>query len=229
MEVKLACARQYGEKIEMDSKIVKFFQQHPAWFVIAAIMMVLGGVASTLDIIAYAKVKAEGNVVFNCSVLQNTDSSDPAYYTTATRGNSQHSLIHWESGYFVGSGFTPERRCKEVAPRFQRAYDDGKLNLVTNGTMNNQPVICTTFSEENSGCDQLLFTLRPQDRPLAVLDQLENALKGRKISAIPQSAGEPPQVVLEVNPDAVFAESSGESGFETVKYSALELFLGLFR
>jgi hypothetical protein len=56
----------------------------------------------------------------------------------------------------------PQQACEEISPRFQQAYDNGTLNFVTNGTMNGQPVICTT-SGYGGTCRTLLMTLRSQD------------------------------------------------------------------
>lgn len=92
--------------------------------------------------------------------------------------------------------------------------------------MNNQPVICTAYAD--GSCQRLLFTLRKGiDRPLDVVEQLQETLMGRSVSTIPQSDGDP-QVILEVNPDRAFETREGETGFEIQKRSVVDKVTGLF-
>ncbi|MBP0018440.1 MAG: hypothetical protein J7647_12940 [Cyanobacteria bacterium SBLK] len=44
------------------------------------------------------------------------------YYTIAEKNQQQFSVIHWKSQNFQDAGYSPQRRCIEVAPRFQNDY-----------------------------------------------------------------------------------------------------------
>ncbi|MGL5075398.1 MAG: COP23 domain-containing protein, partial [Waterburya sp.] len=93
--------------------------------------------------------------------------------------------------------FSPEARCEKVSPRFQEAYDNGGINFLTNGTINQQPVICTA-RESGGECDTLLMTLRPNDNPITVLTQLQEVLNGRQVGAVRHSSNVP-QVYYQVD------------------------------
>lgn len=120
-------------------------------------------------------------VQFTCD--KSFDSAKQEYYYTtfAWNENSKKPLVMWQTEDFSGSGFTPEKRCQKVSPRFQEAYNQGSLRFIANGTMNDQPVLCTT--EEVTGtqpqCETLLITLRHQDDGKKALSQLSEVLLGQ--------------------------------------------------
>jgi hypothetical protein len=64
----------------------------------------------------------------------------PTTYAWTQRGKI--AIVRWKTEQFPG--YPPQRRCHEVSPRFQEAYENGTLQFITNGMMNRQPVICTT-------------------------------------------------------------------------------------
>ncbi|MBD2136740.1 hypothetical protein H6F32_03845 [Anabaena sp. FACHB-1237] len=66
-------------------------------------------------------------------------------------------------------------RCEEVSSRFQRSYDNGTLNKIVVGRLNNQPVICAT-KEIGTPCDHnnLLFTLTTQSQAKDISKRLFN-------------------------------------------------------
>jgi hypothetical protein len=80
-------------------------------------------------------------------------------------------VINWVSDYFGPAGYTPERRCQEVSARFQSAYVSGRLNFVTTGMRNGQPVICTSSVSEGP-CSDILYTLKPGTNASQTLQQL---------------------------------------------------------
>lgn len=142
-----------------------------------------------------------GEVQFICGKGYNSNSNKYAPTTFAWNSGSKVAVIRWETEHFVPSGWTPQKRCEEVSSRFQAAYDNGTLNYLTHGkmnsqsvltpgTMNNQPVICaaTAFG---GPCDDLLFTLRPEDDPNQLLQQLANIFEGSSNSPIVHSPGSP--------------------------------------
>jgi len=103
----------------------------------------------------------------------------PTTYAWAQRGKI--AVVRWETDYFSKWGYTPEERCKEVSPRLQKAYENGSLLFLTNGTIERKPplepmtVICTSRSD-GGGCDTVLMTLRPNDDSRAILQQLGETL-----------------------------------------------------
>ncbi len=99
--------------------------------------------------------------------------------------NHKSALILWTKKMV---DITPQQRCNEVSQRFQKAYNNGSLNIITNGIMKGQPVICTA-KEFLGDCADLLVTLRPNEDSLAVLNQLKDSLSGRGVGAIKQSSG----------------------------------------
>ena len=99
---------------------------------------------------------------------------NPTTIVNTPRGVIQ--FIVWKSEFFSNSDWTPQRRCEEVSQRFQKFYDQGILKIITNGTMNRQPVICVAQNKAGEGliCRQngLLITLEPTDNPQQVMEDL---------------------------------------------------------
>ncbi|MEN9208123.1 MAG: COP23 domain-containing protein [Gloeomargarita sp. GMQP_bins_120] len=106
-------------------------------------------------------------ITFYCGTSQGA----PA--TLVRSGNRVVPIIRWTSNTFAESGYSNERRCREVSQRFQTYYDDGTLSFITTGRMNGQNVICVARSH-GGPCAGLLFTLRPGVNPTRVINQLFN-------------------------------------------------------
>ncbi|MGI0479984.1 COP23 domain-containing protein [Geminocystis sp. CENA526] len=91
-------------------------------------------------------------------------------------------LIVWESDFFRGSGWTPQKRCEEVSRRFQEFSDNKTLRFLTTGKMKGQNVICvgkatggSTYQCLDNG---LLLTLESNnDNPNQVLQNLFQATR----------------------------------------------------
>lgn len=107
---------------------------------------------------------------------------NPTTIVKTKRGTVQ--FIVWKSIYFKNSGWTPQKRCEEVTRRLQKFYEDGILNIITDGTINGQPVICVAERKpgqvatcKNNG---LLITLEAKDNPEKVMKDLfdQNRLSG---------------------------------------------------
>ncbi|MBD1929166.1 hypothetical protein H6F74_23410 [Trichocoleus sp. FACHB-90] len=82
----------------------------------------------------------------------------------------ERQFIRWVDPYFSKDGYTPERRAKEVTARLNR-YFSQKDQFITHGVMNKQPVICTT-NRFGNGCNNLIYTLKPNQDPAIVLEDI---------------------------------------------------------
>ena len=128
-------------------------------------------------------------IQFVCSKTYDEANQKYVYSTVAWNPERKRPIIHWKREDFSGQGFTPQKRCEEVSPRFQEAYDKGNLNYFTQGTMNGQPVICTA-NRVGDNCNTLLITLKHQDNAQQTLEQLSDIVLGYASGAISQSSGE---------------------------------------
>jgi len=92
--------------------------------------------------------------------------------------NRTVGIIEFEAPYFAGSGFTPEVRCREIAPRFQRLYSQGQLKFIHHGEVNKHPVLCGV-KEIGDTCtsDNNLITLIPDKNHEKFVDPEEFALQ----------------------------------------------------
>ncbi|MBP0014682.1 MAG: COP23 domain-containing protein [Roseofilum sp. SBFL] len=106
---------------------------------------------------------APGQSGFWCA----TSSGAPATLYQNRQGGVE-PWIYWTSDAFSGSGYTPERRCQEVSSRLETYRRNRQLQFITVGRMNNQNVICTA-SQVNGRCENLIYTLKAGQDPIATL------------------------------------------------------------
>ena len=106
--------------------------------------------------------------------------SNGAPSTNAVKADGgQVPVIRWTSTTFEASGWSQERRCKEVSSRFDSYLKQGRLAFITTGRMNGLPVICTAATN-GGACDGLLYTLKPGQNATATLrDLYEIRVKAR--------------------------------------------------
>ncbi|MDF5726869.1 MAG: COP23 domain-containing protein [Rhizonema sp. PD38] len=90
--------------------------------------------------------------------------------TIAKTPQGEIAVIRWKSS-FGEPEYTPQKRCAEVSNRFQQYQDNGTINYITTGIMNNQSVVCIS-STAGGACTGLLFTLKPNENPSHVIQQL---------------------------------------------------------
>lgn len=77
-------------------------------------------------------------------------------------------LIRWIYNGFIPSGWTPQKRCEDVATRFQRFDRERALEYITTGTVNNLQVVCAVRNEGDICTrDRVLFTLPPDEIPIS--------------------------------------------------------------
>lgn len=158
----------------------------------------LGTLVASLSLnLPIARAQANSEVRFICadSFDSETSKSQPTTFAWTPRGKI--ALVRWHTEFFTGAGFTPQQRCDSVSPRFQEAYENKTLGLITNGTINNQPVICTS-KEPGGACQTLLMTLRPEDNSLQVLNSLRQVMNGEQVGPVKHNA-DIPQVYYKVD------------------------------
>ena len=99
------------------------------------------------------------------------------------------TLIVFVSQHFSASGWNPQRRCEQVSYKFQLNSEKGHLRKVIASWSNNLMVFCASEDqsvEYVSGCedDRVLMTLRRQDRPEVLLEELRGLKQGKKLSPL---------------------------------------------
>jgi hypothetical protein len=90
----------------------------------------------------------------------------------ATMAQTSHgpvAVIHWIST--LDEDYTPEYRCQAVSAKFQAFYDNGTLNYLTTGVVDQQNVICAA-QFNNGPCTGVLLTLKPSSHPTRTLQRL---------------------------------------------------------
>ena len=139
-----------------------------------------GMIAITALLIVAGSVALSGNSAKASSALASSiscmDASGVPATVVKTKSGKQVPIIYWKSSTFSGSGWTPERRCREVSMRFQQFHSTDNLEFITTGRMNGLPVICVANS--NGGpCAGLLYTLKPGQNATATLQKLFDVQK----------------------------------------------------
>jgi len=82
-----------------------------------------------------------------------------------------YPVIRWVSNYFLSAGYSPMTRCRQVSNKFQLFYDDGRLDYITTGIVNRQPVVCVS-SQKGGACQGVLFTLKPYQNASETIQKL---------------------------------------------------------
>ena len=158
----------------------------------------LGTLVITLGFnLPIARAQANSEVQFICADSHDSESNKSVPTTFAWTPEKKIPIVRWQTEDFVGADFTPQKRCAAVSPRFQEAYDNNTINLITNGTINNQPVICTS-NEPGGDCRTLLMTLRAEDNSLKVLNSLRQVLNGEQVGPVKHNA-DIPQIYYKID------------------------------
>lgn len=157
--------------------------------ILIASVLAVGCAETEVNDFATIKTQSQRKIQFVCSKTYDEDSQDYVYSPIAWNPQQKRPIIVWKREDFSGNSFTPQKRCEEVSPRFQEAYDQGNLNYFTQGTMNGQPVICTA-NLVGEDCNTLLITLKHQDNAQKTLEQLSDIFLGYASGAIVPSSGE---------------------------------------
>ncbi len=130
------------------------------------------------------KPSSEGKVAFYCDRHE----GKPAMIAKHPQ-RGEVTLIVFVSKYFSASGWNPQRRCEQISYKFQLNSEKGHLRKVIASWYNNLMVFCASEDqsvEYVSGCedDRVLMTLRRQDRPEVLLEELRGLKQGKKVSPL---------------------------------------------
>jgi hypothetical protein len=126
--------------------------------------------------------------VFLASQSINAQTDKPRYICGKHRGvlatkavmpdGEEAVILTYSSGVFEGAGFSDQKRCEEIASRFQYFNDLREMDFLTVGKINGQDVICVT-RQERGECSKdlkwqgLLFTIPPGVNAIQTLRTLE--------------------------------------------------------
>ncbi len=130
------------------------------------------------------KPSSEGKVAFYCDRHE----GKPAMIAKHPE-RGEVTLIVFVSKYFSASGWNPQRRCEQVSYKFQSNIERGHLRKVIASWSNDLMVFCASEDESVeyvSRCedDRVLMTLREQDRPEVLLEELRGLKQGKKLSPL---------------------------------------------
>ena len=143
--------------------------------IISSLFITIKTPATLAQTVAKDKQSTKQDVQYRCIDRNGT----PATVAYTRRGPIE--LILWNSNYFSGSGYTPERRCQEVTARFQQHSDAKNLRYISTGVMNKYQVICVSEKSGNCQPDGLLITLQNDDNAQQVFKDLFD-LANRKVA-----------------------------------------------
>ena len=154
--------------------------------------------ATIIAVPSVSQSQPKGKVRYFCKV------SNSIPITFARTPTETVEFIGWQSKAFSTSGYPPERRCQEVATRFQKHSDAGHLRFITTGKMNNQNVMCVAHSK-GGGCrsDGLLLTFEPKDDPQTVFVELFNV--STRVRKVRLTRGKP----IYIDVDEYLSNASG--------------------
>ncbi|MBN3959648.1 COP23 domain-containing protein [Nostoc sp. NMS8] len=124
-------------------------------------------------------------VAFYCETDSNGES-----VTKVKNGAKIQNFIVWRRTNFVKAGFPPQRRCEEVTPRLQKAYDNDTLKTLTWGyaeddNLKKHKALCTTIGKD---CHTLILTLLESDDPDLELKAFTAVLNGDASQAYQNSS-----------------------------------------
>jgi hypothetical protein len=158
-----------------------------------SIILFITAIATTLIlsmIPSVSQANSSERVSFSCQNIFDRASQENLPTTVAwiPEQKKHRQIIIWKSNYF--RGWDTRRRCKIVSPKFQRFYEQGTLNYLTNGRVEGNPVICAVATEgDKCNQDNQLFQLKDKRSSETVIVDLFRILIGDARGPIYQSSG----------------------------------------
>lgn len=137
----------------------------------------LASLACTAAIALTSQPAKAANTTFEC--ISNPNGEGYATIAISPKGNKTKPLITWNSEFFEGSGWTPERRCREVSERLNDvvAQVGGRFKdvLLKTGRVRGYDVVCWVEDEaDRCNSDNLLVTMSEGSDPHEFLERLVN-------------------------------------------------------
>jgi Circadian oscillating protein COP23 len=140
---------------------------------------------------AVSQPKGPDQLTFFCKEVYDQASGQkiPATFAWIPERQGNITVVGWKSQYFAKKGWNAQKRCADITPKFQQAYNAGRLHYLTTGASSGYPVVCAIAKQEDA-CDSTsqLFTLKPHDQPTLVLQQLMDVLTGKASDMLLQSS-----------------------------------------
>ena len=99
-------------------------------------------------------------------VCQESKSNIPTTYADTPEGPKP--VMRFASTYFPPP-YTPMRRCQEITERYNQFHEQGILEYMTSGWVNQLPVIC---AGQSCSEDTILLTLKPDQEPDQALQEI---------------------------------------------------------
>ncbi|HEY9874262.1 MAG TPA: COP23 domain-containing protein [Candidatus Obscuribacterales bacterium] len=146
--------------------------------------------------VALSQSSENESVQFTCGQSYDPGSGKRVPTTFAWASRGKIAFVSWKSQVF--KGYSPLRRCQEVSPKFQKAYENGTLNYLTNAIQGGQRVICSVRTTD-SACDTVLFTLKRDDDTRNVLQQLNDILDGTAEGPVEQNGSARDKIYIRVD------------------------------
>jgi Circadian oscillating protein COP23 len=139
----------------------------------------------------FSQTKGPAQITFFCKDVYDQASGQkiPATFAWIPERQGNITVVGWKSQFFAKRGWNAQKRCADITPKFQQAFDAGRLQYLTTGTSNGYPVVCAIAKQEDA-CNSTsqLFTLKPHDQPTLVLQQLMDILTGKASDMLLQSS-----------------------------------------
>ncbi|MBW4616502.1 MAG: COP23 domain-containing protein [Desmonostoc vinosum HA7617-LM4] len=125
----------------------------------------------------------------------------------STQNKKSVPMIRWTSQGAFPKEWPMERRCHEVARRFQRSYDNGTLRYIRTGTVKGETVVCAAVNQ-NAPCTDstLLFTLKRGSNAKETMRRLLNRRGLVAGNVLNESGGD----TLNINFDAYLNNATEE-------------------
>jgi hypothetical protein len=140
---------------------------------------------------AFSQNKGPAQITFFCKDVYDQASGQkiPATFAWIPERQGNITVVGWKSQFFAKRGWNAQKRCADITPKFQQAFDSGRLQYLTTGASSGYPVVCAIAKQEDAcnGTSQL-FTLKPHDQPALVLQQLTDVLTGKASDMLLQSS-----------------------------------------
>jgi Circadian oscillating protein COP23 len=103
-------------------------------------------------------------------------SLDGRWITTVTQNYKDLKFIQYVSDAFLGSGWTHEKRCKQISMKFELNERNGNLEFLVPGYRNRMEVVCAskdTRSKNECSDDEVLFTVLPGQNASEAISYLD--------------------------------------------------------